>query len=149
MAFAGQRLTANVLGVAVSSTESALGSTTSTSYTATLTGGTACGVAFVAPASGTVIVHNSGLIDNSGTLRTYCTFRIRTGGTIGSGTDVVAALDANSIANVGVDDVTEGRSIMVTGLTPGATYNCQQLFKVSAASTGTFVSKHLAIQPVP
>ncbi|MFI7677866.1 hypothetical protein [Actinophytocola sp. NPDC049390] len=149
MAFAGQRLTANVLGVAESSAETASGSTTSTTYTATLTGGTACGVAFVAPASGTVLVHNSSFVDNSTSGRSYMTFRIRTGGTIGSGTDVVAAVDDNAVSVLGADDASFGRAVMVEGLTAGATYNCQQLFKASAGTTATFQWKKLVVQPVP
>lgn len=148
MAFAGQKLTASLLGVAVSSAETAAGSTTSTTFTATLTGGTACGVVFVAPASGTVIVHNSAFVDNSSTPRSYMTFRIRTGSTIGSGTDVVAALDENAVSVLSSNDAAFGRAVMVTGLTADATYNCQQLFKVSTASTGTFQWKKLIVQPV-
>lgn len=135
-------------GATVSSTQNTSGSTTSTTYTATLTGGTACGTAFVAPPSGKVIVHNSGFIDNSSTGRSYMTFRIRTGGTVGSGTDVVAAVDDNAVTCLGTDDLTAGRAIHVTGLTPGTTYNCQQLFKASAGTTASFSWKHLIVAPV-
>lgn len=153
MAFsAGARLTATLLNntfpASASDTQDTQGTTTSLNYTATLTGGTACGCTFVAPLSGVVLIINSlGFVDNSTTPRSYCTFRIRTGSTIGSGSDVVAALDANAAAAVNVDDKSQNRVIRVPGLTPGATYNVQQLFKVSSASTGTFASKHLAVVP--
>jgi hypothetical protein len=151
MAFAGQLLTANVFGVAVSDTEAALGTTTSTTFTATLTGGTACGASFVAPVSGIVIVHNSSVVDSSDAAqRSYCTIQIRAGGTIGSGTVFLAAADANAIYNLGVNDNCYGRALRVTGLTAGATYNCQQLFRsANAAATASFLNKHLIVQPVP
>src|ERR1700754_4777363 len=135
MAFvAGRRLTADYLNdtftASASSTQNTLGTTTSTSYTATLTGGTACGVVFVAPASGVVIVHNSSVVDSSDAAqRSYCTFRIKTGGTIGSGTHFLGASHHHPVYNLGTADSDFGKSIRVTGLTPGATYNVQQLFK--------------------
>lgn len=153
MAFsAGARLTATLLNntfpASASDTQDTQGTTTSTTYTATLTGGTACGCTFVAPLSGVVIIVNSlGFVDNSTTPRSLCTIRVRTGGSIGSGSDVVAALDANACAAVNVDDASQTRVKRVPGLTPGNTYNVQQLFKVSSASTATFASKHLAVFP--
>lgn len=147
---AGGKLTVADFGVTLSDTENTLGTTTSTSYTATLTGGTACGIAFVAPPSGAVLIHNSSVCDNDSTAqRSYCTFRVRTGTTIGSGSDVVAAADANAIYNLGTADNCYGRAIHITGLSPGGDYNVQQLFKTSnAANVATFLSKHLIVQPV-
>jgi hypothetical protein len=134
------------------STETAIGTTVATAFTATLTGAgaLACGIAFTAPPSGSVIVHNSSVVDSSDAAqRSYCTFRIRTGSTIGSGTDFVAAADVNSIYNLGTSDICVGRAILVTGLTPGSSYNCQQLFRsASGAATATFLNKHLIVQPV-
>jgi len=150
---AGRRLTASYLNntftASSSDTQDTSGTTTSTTYTATLTGGTACGCTFVAPLSGVVMVINSlGFVDNTTTPRSVCTIRIKTGGTIGSGTDFLAAVDANAAAATNVDDKSQTRVKRVPGLTPGATYNVQQLFKVSSASTATFASKHLAVVPV-
>jgi hypothetical protein len=156
MAFAGgQRLTAallnSVLGVTVGDTQTAAGTTTtSANYTATLTGGTACGVAFVAPASGSVVVHNSAFLTNNSTGRSYMAFRIGTGSSIGAGTLVRAASDADMVSShdTATLDMTAGRAIVVTGLTPGAAYNCQQQFKTSAGTTASFSWKHLAVEPV-
>jgi hypothetical protein len=155
MAFAaGQFLTASLLNntfpVSVSDTQNTLGTTIATAFTATLTGGTACGFAFTAPLSGVVMVYNNSVVDNSDAAqRSYCTFRLRTGGTVGSGTDVVAALDANAIYNLGTADNSYGRATRVPGLTAGATYNLQQLFRsANAAATATFLNKHLAVLPV-
>lgn len=152
---AGQRLTAALLnGIfspSASDTQNTLGTTLSTTYTATLTGGTACGLTFVAPASGCVMVHNSTVLDSSASAvnrRTYCTFQIKTGGTIGSGTTFTAASDDNAIYNSGDYDIEVGRAIRITGLTPLATYNCQQLFRNGSADTATYISKQLAVVPV-
>lgn len=151
---AGQFLTASLLNStwtpSTEDTQNTLGSTTSTTFTATLTGGTACGVTFVAPLSGIVWVFNNCFVENTGAAaRAYCTHRVRTGGTIGSGVDVVAAADENAIAAAGGagDDMASGRAFRVTGLTPGQTYNVQQLFRVSG-STGNFAWKRLGVEPV-
>lgn len=152
MFFAGQRLTADLFNSTfrptVKDNQATSGTTTSTTYTATLTGGTACGVAFVAPASGMVEIHNSMLIAQStGSQIAYCTIRVRTGASIGSGSDVVpASTDLNAISGVTVLLAGIGRTITVSGLTPGSSYNVQQLFRVSA-NTGSFVGKELSVTP--
>jgi hypothetical protein len=155
MAFAGgQRLTAallnSVLGVEVSDTQDTTGSYTGTTYGTTLSAGTVCGVVFVAPASGKVDVYNTALIENSGTGRSHCTVQIRAGGTIGSGTVFTAASDANSLAmqsGDAADDATLSKVTPITGLTPGATYNCQQLVR---ATTGNVITtwRRLIVRPV-
>lgn len=149
--FAGQNLTAAALnsaigfGTGAQDSQATSGTTTSTTYTATLTGGTACGLAFVAPASGKVLIANSMLlVQSTGSQIAYCTIRVRTGSSIGSGSDVVAAADNNSITAVAVFVTGIGRVIPVSGLTPGASYNVQQLFRVSA-NTGTYSGKSLSV----
>jgi hypothetical protein len=149
---AGQRLTAALLnglfGTSASDSQPTQGTTTSTSYTATLTGGTACGVAFVAPASGKVTVHSSATLLNSTTGLSYVSFEIRAGGSIGSGTLFLAASDANAVQHVSTSVENQGKGIQVTGLVPGAVYNCRQMFKVgTAATTSTFNNKHLSVNP--
>lgn len=129
-------------------TQATSGTTTSISYTATLTGGTACGVAFTAPASGKVLIYNKAYFYNSaaGTSFSFCTARVRTGASIGSGSDVLAAADteANVTTHVAAQTVVR----LLTGLTAGSAYNVQQLFRVDAG-TGTFLNKHLIVQPAP
>jgi len=146
---AGQRVTALMFGQTKSDSQNAAATTTSTSYTSTLTGGTACGVAFVAPTSGEVIIHNSAFMDNSSTGRSYVSWIIREGDSIGSGATFLDGGDESYIAELGSNDVTAGRAIHVTGLTPGASYNCQQQFKTSAATTASYSWRHLIVQPVP
>lgn len=120
------------------------GTTTSTTYTATLTGGTACGLAFVAPPSGRVFIHNTVYFFNAGVDFCFCTIRLKTGAVIGSGTDTIAASDAECVATHEVQRQTATR--LVTSLTPGNSYNVQQLFRVTG-NTGTFLNKNLTVQP--
>ena len=156
MAFAGgQRLTAallnSVLGVTVGDTQDATGDRNATTYAATLSAGTAAGVAFIAPASGAVIVHNTALVENTVNLgRSHVSFRIGTGGTIGGGTPFLVAADENSIAMQSgdlQDDASLSKATLVTGLTPGATYNAQQQYR---ATTGIcrVTWRRLVVQPV-
>lgn len=143
MSFTGDKVTA--LGTS-GDTQDAIGTTGSTTYTATLTGGTACGLAFVAPASGNVIIHNSLYWFNFGANNTFGTIRVRTGGSIGSGTDVLAASDVRGLITSAVQSGT--RSRLVTGLTPGSTYNVQQMFRVDG-NTGQYSAKDLIVEPQP
>lgn len=127
-------------------TQNTVGTTTSGTYTATLTGGTACGVVFVAPPSGKVTIFNNSGMLNSGISYCFCAIQIRTGGSIGSGTLVLTASDDESIYFLGSNDIRHSMSRLMTGLTAGSTYNVQQLFRVTGG-TGTFNRKHLVVQP--
>lgn len=123
------------------------GTTTSVSYTATLTGGTACGIAFTAPPSGKVKIENNCWMFNSGNFHCLTTIHVRNGSTIGSGTDVLASSDDEALIMLGTDDERQGCSRLLSGLTPGNNYNVQQEFKV-AGGTGTFRSKSLIVTKV-
>ena len=127
----------------------ATGSTSSTSYTATLTGATAAGLSFTAPASGKVILYNNGLLAASATAQlAYCTIRVRTGAVVGSGSDVLAAADDWAIATKEDFFEGKGRSKMLSGLTPGAAYNVQQLFR-SSSGTAQFTGREVIVQYIP
>lgn len=145
---AGQIIRALDFTTAVVDSQATSGTTTSTSYTATLTSGTACGVSFTAPTSGMVVIHNVCEMSNSGANDNRCGWALKTGSVVGSGTSVTAADDARAIHSVGTSAIRVGTSVLVTGLTAGSSYNVQQQFKVSAG-TGTFVNKSLSVTPVP
>ena len=87
-------------------------------------------------------------IKNSTTNLSVMAFQIRTGGSIGSGTVFYAVNDEDAIGCRGTSEIQDGGTFPVEGLTPGATYNCQTLFRVNAASTGTYLRKHLTVAPV-
>lgn len=144
---AGDIIKALDFPAAVSAAEDTSGTTTSTTYTSTLTGGVACGVTFIAPTSGRVIVHNAALLDHSSASgETYLGWILRTGSTVGSGTVVVSAADSRAILHVGTAAERHGADHLAGGLTPGATYNIIQAFRTSA-STATYANKVLIVKP--
>lgn len=150
---AGQPLTAqllnDVIGERKRDIQNTSGTTTSTSYTETLTGGTPCALTFVAPRSGKVDVHNTAQSVNSGATGTaVLSFIIRTGSTIGSGSTVLDAGDPGCALNQGTSNNRYTAVYPVEGLTPGATYNIRQQFKTNSG-TATFSNKTLAVVPQP
>lgn len=130
---------------AVDSVQNTNGTTTSVTYTATLTGGTACGIAFIAPASGKVLIHNNSRIFNSGANLSLCSIHVRNGASIGSGTDFLTANDAHAVAFFGSTDDRRGCAVLVSGLTPGNNYNVQQSFKTTGG-TANFSNKSLIVE---
>lgn len=124
------------------------GTSTSTTYTATLTGGTACGLAFIAPPSGRALVGWSAQILNSAANYNLMTIQVRAGGSVGSGTVFLTAADNIALTWNGTLAFRGGVTYMVNGLTSGSTYNVQTLFRVTAG-TGTWHSKHLNVVPQP
>lgn len=137
---------AALLPATIAGTQSTTGTTTSTSYTATLTGGTACSAVFTASASGKTLVLNNCECLNSGGGFSVCTIQVRTGAVVGTGTIVLTAADTEGIVNTGTSSNRVGISRLLEGLTPAAQYNVQQLFKVQSG-TGTFLRKHLIAAP--
>lgn len=129
-------------------TQITTGTTTSATYTATLTTGTACGLAFVAPLSGKVLILNNCEVFNSGAFFSFCTIRVRNGASIGSGTDFLAASDDEALWNPTAGSFRFGVSRLLPGLTPGSSYNVQQLFRASGG-TASFGRKHLIVIPQP
>lgn len=153
MAFAaGQRMTAQLLNETFrtpsNNVQVTLGTTTSTTYTATLTTGTACSTTFTAPASGKVEIKNILESFNSGAGFTKCTIEVRLGAVVGSGTVFLAASDDEAHGSTGAAS-TSGRygvSTFLTGLTPNTVYNVRQMFRVQSG-TGSFLRKRLLVVP--
>lgn len=129
------------------------------SYTATITtfGITAasgsyadCGVAFVAPTTGRVQITWSGQMANN-TAASACELSpfIRTGSTVGSGTTFLASVIDNKIRLVSsaANSINHaGMTMVVTGLTPGDSYNVRLDHRVSG-NTGTFIYRKVAVIP--
>ena len=110
------------------------GSTTITTGVAyiPLTGGS--GVVFTAPPSGTVLV-NLAMTSKTATagLPVLCGFEIRAGASIGSGAVFLAA---HYVVSNGANTYsTNGGAELVTGLTPGASYNARAMFASNTAGT--------------
>ncbi|MDM4721163.1 hypothetical protein QTQ03_25260 [Micromonospora sp. WMMA1363] len=131
--------------------ETANDTTTSTSYV----DGTLHGVAFVPPTSGSVWIGFGGLVGNNSTsegLRTLMSDYVRTGSTIGSGTDVLTPSDARAIK---LYKQTTNSSYMyaqasiwhkVTGLTAGADYNVITQFR-AVSDTAAVDDRWVAVIP--
>jgi hypothetical protein len=122
---------------------------TNMSFGVGTTGGTYadCGVVFVAPTSGRVLVLWAGLITNSGaSSQTLVSPELRTGGTLGSGTVIDAAAASRSIRNTTNIAITVGSHYLAEGLTPGDTYNVRLNHMVSG-STGTVSNRRVTVVP--
>lgn len=113
--------------------------TTSTSYTPTLSPAGLCGVVFVAPQSGKVTLIWTGEMFNSGANNiTSMSPAVRTGAVIGSGSVVLAADDDRAIrVNVVSPGDRHSCAYLLTGLTPGTTYNASLEQRVNTG-TGNF-----------
>lgn len=152
MAFnAGQKVSAadlNALSPPTSATAGSSGysNTASTSYT-TLTGNP--GVAFTAPQSGSVLVHlRAAMVGEAAGIGAQASFIVRTGSTVGSGTTFLSATDDNSISMIGTEDVEAGQVTLVTGLTPGNSYNVQMVYKRRGGSSfGGFARRRITVSP--
>lgn len=144
MALAGQTIIA-----AGSPTQSEDGTditTTSTTYEA---GSPVVGHSFVAPPSGQVWVNLFGWLEidktNTGSRIMFLGFQIREGAVVGSGTIVLDTGEERSLSVRAEGDATTtsgggaGLRHLVTGLTPGSSYNVRTMHKTgSSATNATF-----------
>lgn len=114
-----------------------IGSVVSTTLSSNVA--TAYGVAFVAPLSGSVAISMSAYM-RSATDGIYCVVgcNVKTGSVINQGTSVYS--NSGFMANANVQWVQAGGMTLVTGLTPGASYNVTAQFHASTAGTTVTMS---------
>lgn len=119
-----------------------------TSFGTASSGGTynQVAVVFIAPTTGRVKIHLAARMINSSTSGTLLAPETRAGSTIGSGTVFEAASDAISISHYGAAFARSGACHLLTGLTPGATYNTRLLHRCSSSS-GTLANRELIVEP--
>lgn len=124
------------------------GTTTSTSFTNTLTTTGIVGIAFVAPASGSVVVlyQCTGRNSSAGQF-TLVDFEVKTGNTVGSGSSIRPS-DENSASAPQSDSANQqcqhaGHDLVI-GLTPGSLYNAALTCRVTAG-TGTFNRRKITV----
>lgn len=143
------KLTSSAAVPAESVAAVANGSFTTGSTTFIVTGGLFCAVAFVAPASGKVLIHHMAeLYNNTAGAYTAISVQVATGSTFGAGTVVLAASYDNAVfIQNPTTGVRAGVSNLVTGLTPGADYNAT-LYHAVTAGTGTIVRRAVIVTPV-
>lgn len=128
------------------------GNVTSTSYTNALSAGFTPEVVF-RTMTGKVLIHWGAYIVNSTSLAlSYMSFEVREGDVAGAGSIVsgLAADDARAVINrdnsAGGGDSQGGWTYPINGLVPGAWYNAQGMYRVSAG-TGTFLNRTLIADP--
>lgn len=136
-------------GATVQNFQPALANFATTGYTETFTtSNTPAAVAFVAPPSGVVLIHLRSWLDNNLTAgRTYLSWVLRTGSTIGSGTVFLAASDARAMHNMSAEDNEYGATFYVSGLTAGNNYNVRNAGRVTSG-TGESQNRELIVQPI-
>lgn len=111
--------------------------------------GTSCGLTFVAPTTGRVLIVWGALLDHNTAGRAcIISFRLGKGPQIGSGDVVLPADDTRSIQNVGVNDLGPGGWHPVDGLEPGQTYNVQLQHRVTVGGNGTVSRRSVSVQPL-
>jgi hypothetical protein len=129
---------------------------TAISGTSYVAGSPVCGTTFVAPPSGQVFITMTGRIQQSNDgNQTLLSFEVKSGGTIGSGTDVLAASDdraliAGEAVNSGSPAIAAAsfRHLVTSGLTAGSTYNVRTVHKVTGGS-GTVNRRALIVEAAP
>jgi hypothetical protein len=135
-------------GTPAAVTTSASGSVSTTSASFTNLSGDP-GIAFVAPASGRVLVTMGAAFDNTAA-DTFAMmgFQVRTGTTVGVGTIAYAANDNDTVGILGANDAAAGRTTLVTGLVAGDNYNVQALYKrFAGGGTAFFARRTIAVVP--
>jgi len=144
---AGQPLTATDLNMTPSTNaDPTARTTTSIAFTTTLSPANICGVAFVAPPTGKVMIFwNSSCANGSSPNIAQCSPSIRTGSVVGSGS-VFQASDT-TIALTAISSTRAGASTLVTGLTPGDTYNVALEHRSFSAGTSTFQERDVTVVP--
>lgn len=123
---------------------------TSTTYT---DGATTVGESFIAPSSGRVLVlWHARIENNSATGFCHVSASVRTGSTLGSGTEVSAPADGQAISfNEGAGSASRGSAAMykvVTGLTAGDTYNAVVEHRVTSNNSDIF-DRSIAVMSLP
>jgi len=129
--------------------------TTSTAYFA----GTLHGAAFTAPPSGKVYITAGGALGTNSVVEnvgSWMSFEVRAGGTVGSGTVFLSAADSRSTgpwrpnsAAAGYKYAPASLRLLVSGLTPGDTYNVRTLFRSDNAGASAAVHhRQLLVEPV-
>lgn len=133
---------------AVSNVQNSLFQFTATSFGVTTTGGTYadCGEVFVAPWSGRVLISWSASQTSSTTGVIFISPVVRTGGTVGSGTVVLAASDDIAVVNAGTTSQRAGCQHLLTGLTNGTTYNVRLEHRTN---TGTANASSRSVAVIP
>lgn len=155
---AWKRVTADFNTMATASVYESSNDTTSS---ATYVPGTSCGLAYVAPSSGSVKITLSCWIGTNATAvsganrGTFISTATKTGAVVGSGSsfltpdDSRAMLLGNQTTAAGFKYVAMSYVFLVTGLTPGSSYNTQyHMRSINAADSAAYHHRRMIAEPV-
>lgn len=121
-------------------------STTTTTSTTFAASGTDCAVTFTAPSTGRVLIHISARMINSATGGTIASPETREGAVVGSGAVIEVAVESNTISHYGASFSAQGKTSMLSGLTPGAVYNTRIMMRASSG-TASFANRQIVVTP--
>ncbi|MFE7906502.1 hypothetical protein [Streptomyces albogriseolus] len=122
-----------------------------TSYTTAFTAGSYehCGISWVAPLSGKVKITVGARVQNSSTAGSLVSPETRLGSTLGSGAIVETPTDSIGFSHYGVTYARGTAAHLLTGLTPGASYNTRLLHRCSVTGeTAYFAFREVIVEPV-
>lgn len=122
-----------------------------TSYSTAFTAGSYehCGVNWVAPLSGKVKITVGARVQNSSTAGSLISPETRLGSTVGSGAVVETPTDSIGFSHYGVTYARGTAAHLLTGLTPGASYNTRLLHRCSVTGeTAFFAFREVIVEPV-
>ena len=108
-----------------------------------------CAVVFTACTTGRAMVTYHASLDNdTGSASTNVAPYVRTGSSVGAGSDVEVASLELAVRNIGTDERSYGSHLMLTGLTAGSSYNVRLEHRVSGG-IGTVQFRRVAVFPLP
>lgn len=122
-----------------------------TSYTTAFTAGSYehCGISWVAPLSGKVKITVGARVQNSSTAGSLVSPETRLGSTLGSGVVVETPTDSIGYSHYGTTYARGTATHLLTGLTPGASYNTRILHRCSVTGeTAYFAFREVIVEPV-
>jgi hypothetical protein len=115
-------------------------------------GSPVCGTAFTAPPSGKVIITLTGEIEHQNNAsHGELTYEVRTGATVGSGSVFLAAdyrrgiMAGNAVTSGGEPVMAGSNRYLLSGLTPGSSYNARTMHRVSGG-TGQIFNRALLVE---
>lgn len=127
---------------------------TSISSTSFIPGTPVVGIAFTAPDTGKVYIVVSGHMASAGIANAYIYLaaEVRTGSTVGSGTVFHAAVTDEGVsigqADTNITRISGSNEILVTGLTPGSSYNVRLVYLTTAGTNATIFYRAVLVKPV-
>jgi hypothetical protein len=122
-----------------------------TSYSTAFTAGSYehCGVNWVAPLSGKVKITVGARVQNSSSAGSLISPETRLGSTVGAGAIVETPTDSIGYSHYGTTYARGTAAHLLTGLTPGASYNTRLLHRCSVTGeTAFFAFREVIVEPV-